>query len=207
MLTRIDYSPSPSVLDPTLSSQFTRVTAAEDIPLLYMFANTATEVVENYISRFLITRDITWTIAHNSNHSVYHSGWAQFNTNWTWMQLNNRWLNLPRTASAVGSVTLGIWGGDDVQLIEGVDYDVDLSTDPGRIKLYTWTNCYSVDHMKVVMTTGYGPTPDYVPMPIKQAVYLIAANLYENRGDSSSALITPAVEHLLANFVSPSFGY
>lgn len=199
MLTNLTYSPSTYPGDIYTLVQHARIDNNADATLLQMYADTATELVEAYLSRFLITRDVTWTIARDSNHPHQFAN-QTFLLPWYWGEwLRHPIVKLPRPATAITSVAMGIWGAADVPLIEGTDFATDFSLNCGRMKWLDTTyqnTCH--DHLTVVFTTGYGSTLGAIPTSIQHALMLLVTSVYERRGDESPAIWSPAVEALLA---------
>jgi uncharacterized phiE125 gp8 family phage protein len=83
--------------------------------------------------------------------------------------------------------------GDNATAVTVADvFNVDTYRTPGRLALrfgQTWpialreTNAIVIDYV-----AGYGSAADDVPAPIKQGILLMAASLYENRGDGCSTV-------------------
>ena len=83
--------------------------------------------------------------------------------------------------------------GDNATAVTVADvFNVDTYRTPGRLALrfgQTWpialreTNAIVIDY-----AAGYGSAADDVPAPIKQGILLMAASLYENRGDGCSTV-------------------
>jgi uncharacterized phiE125 gp8 family phage protein len=66
--------------------------------------------------------------------------------------------------------------------------------------LQTWpvTRGYRDDVMCEVVT-GYGANPSDVPLPLRQAILLLVAHLYANRGEVPAAL-PQAIDRLIGNY-------
>lgn len=167
-----------------------------DEDLLTMYALTATEMIESYLSRYLITRDVTWIASERPETSIY---WQQVQP-WQWSYfMKQSVVHLPRPASAVSQVAVGIWGEPDTLLTEDVDYWLDLTTTVGRLRWLssTYWTAYR-DHISVTFTTGYGLTSADVPVSIRHAIALLTTALWENRGDVAPDCWNPGIEALLA---------
>jgi uncharacterized phiE125 gp8 family phage protein len=88
-------------------------------------------------------------------------------------------------------------------------YSVEIVDEPGAIVLndgYTWptTTLHPSKPVKVIFVCGYGDTGSTVPYPIRQAILLIAADLFEHRelhvaGVSVQTMQTDRI--LLSNYV------
>jgi len=74
------------------------------------------------------------------------------------------------------------------QTLDSAEYDVDITTEPGRIKpAYekSWPSIRTVmNAVTITYTAGYA-SKDAVPFDIKAAILLIIGHLYENREDVS----------------------
>ena len=100
-------------------------------------------------------------------------------------------LHLPRyPLVSVDDVTVfGVDGTGQAITVSDV-FDIDTQQRPGRMALkfgQTWpialrdTNAIRIDY-----TAGFGPTPAYVPSPIKRAIRQMVGYAYEHRGDGCS---------------------
>lgn len=172
--------------------------------LLAVYAQSATEMVESYLSRYLLSRDVVWIASERPETSVY---WQQVQP-WQWSYFARQSiLHLPRPASAVSEVAVGIWGEPDTVLVEDVDYWVDLTTTVGRLRWLSSTYWTSYrDHISVKFTSGFGPTPDAVPVGICHAIALLATAWFERRGDVGTSIWDDAVEALLAPYKLSYYG-
>jgi hypothetical protein len=211
MLTRLSYSPSECPIDTdVLLRQHGRIDDASFAGLLESYALVATELVEQYLGRFLLSRAVTWTAASGKPKESPLSGSAfknSYNFFYTWLGQLRGWVELPRPASAVVSGKYVTWDGEEVELVEGDDFNTDLKSEPARLRfLNVQPLSMQIAHMEVEFTSGYGATPDAIPMPIKHALLLIVTNLYENRGDTAFGIWTDAVEALLAPYRIQTFG-
>jgi uncharacterized phiE125 gp8 family phage protein len=206
VLTTLTYSPSTCPITSALIIQHSRIDNSADANLVALYANVATEMVESYLSRFLINRSVTWTVAESGHHHQHHRD--VFLSPWPWSSfIRNPLVTLPRPASAVASVVLGVWGASDVTLTAGTDYVVDVTSPCGRIKWLTTAFQNSLkDHLQVTFTSGYGVDLTTVPTSIQMAIMLLTTALYENRGDTSPVVWSSAIESLLAPHRFTYFG-
>lgn len=194
---------TPTVSPVTLSfmREHTRVTSSWDDGLLSAYLVSATEMVEMYLSRYLLTRTVTWTVSEGGSHD--HVGPMYSMMPWQWSSfLRQPHMQLPRPCQSVTSVVIGIWGESDITLVEGTDYQLDLTGPLGRLRWIdsTFQNMLR-DHIQIVFTSGYGAIlTNAIPPPIIHAILLITTALYTSRGDDSPLIWTPAVVSLLANY-------
>lgn len=69
--------------------------------------------------------------------------------------------------------------------------------------LYSWpvsTTLYPVNPIYVTFTCGYGATPAAVPLPVRQAIMMLAGYYYENREADSKSFPSGVIDSLLANY-------
>jgi len=100
---------------------------------------------------------------------------------------------LPRyPLQSITSVTTFDTGNNATAVTVADVFNVDTYRTPGRLALrfgQTWpialreTNAIVIDYV-----CGYGSAADNVPAPIRQGILLMAASLYENRGDGCSTV-------------------
>ena len=100
---------------------------------------------------------------------------------------------LPRyPLQSITSVTTFDTGDNATSVTVADVFNVDTYRTPGRLALrfgQTWpialreTNAIVIDY-----AAGYGSAANDVPAPIKQGILLMAASLYENRGDGCSTV-------------------
>ncbi len=219
MLTRILYTPSVCPLTTDELCDYARLDDPSQLAILGLYGLAATEYVENYCNRFLLEREITWVCARDE-HQVIENRYGYLSLPFAydggfgtgvggglgWGMFWQRWLRLPRPASAVSSVILTDWDGNQTPLTLGSDYSLDLGTEPGRVRINLGTYAPCTANMQVTMTTGYGATAATIPAPIKLAVGMLAANLYTYRGEEGSSGLTTTVHALLAPYSFHSFG-
>jgi uncharacterized phiE125 gp8 family phage protein len=185
--------------------QHTRLMSVADSNLVQIYAQVATDLIEGYLGRYLLNRSVTWTAA---NDSQFTSGWNATLTPWAWSSfIAQPVLTLPRPASAIASVTVGLWGQPDVVLVQDADYNVDYLSAEARLRwISNGFNNTTKDHLVVVFTSGYGTTQAQIPSPILHAIALTTVALYENRGDTMPDLLSTAVMALLGNYRFFAFG-
>ena len=87
---------------------------------------------------------------------------------------------------------------------DGTETDVDDETyivdrgagQPGRVRLksgYSWPTHRNFASFIITFEAGYGDAAENVPGPIREAIKVIIANMFENRGDSKAAEEIPAL--------------
>jgi len=123
----------------------------------------------------------------------------------TWRLVLDRW-----PADRIVRVPLAPLQGLSAARVRGVDgalvavpvaaFRLDTLGEPGRVILTgvvpgpgTATSGIELD-----VVAGYGPLPDDVPMPLRQAIRMLAARWFEHRGDGSAPADTTLPEELTA---------
>ena len=163
-----------------------RVTHTDEDPYIQALLMTAQGQVESYLNRKLITQ--TW--------KAFFDDWPDGDA-----------IVLPfGQLQSVTNVKYTDSDGDQ-STFSSDDYIVDTDSEPGRVVLgynESWPTAtlYPSNPIEVQFVCGYGD-PSSVPMPIKHAIKITAADLYENRetilvGTITSSLQT--VKALLANY-------
>ena len=180
---------TPPALEPVpidVLRRHLRIDTLDDDDLLATYLSTARTMAEVFLNRALITQTLRWVTAHEPPASSFPM--FPFNA-WIyplWMPyslLFQRPVELPRSpVQSVASVKVGLWGQDDSTLDASL-YDLDISTEPARLKLLQGAGGFPSDHTIVEYVVGYGDSAASIPPPIVHAVMMIVAFLYENRGD------------------------
>lgn len=205
---------SPPAVEPVTVDQarlHCRIDTVDDDDILAIYIQAAREWAEMYLNRALITQTLTVAMAH----SRPHAGWPYLGLTaplfvlplwFTWNLVQRGNIELPRSpAQSVVSVAVGTWGQPDVTLVAGTDYDVDLTMQPGRLFVRPQTTSWPQDHVAITFTAGYGDTAAALPASIVNAILLIVAFLYENRGDVGGDMPT-AAKMLLTPYRLVTFG-
>jgi uncharacterized phiE125 gp8 family phage protein len=127
--------------------------------------------------------------------------------------VGNRDILLPYPPlTSVTSIQYTDTNGDN-QTLSSALYQVDTKHYIGRIRPEygeTWpsTRWADYDAMRVTFVTGYASAAA-VPVPIKQAIKLVAGDMWYNREDSTHAVRYPvamSAKSLTAAYAVPSFG-
>lgn len=94
-------------------------------------------------------------------------------------------MHLPRGPLQSVSSVQYLDDAGDLQTVATSVYDVDTVSDPGVISLaydQSWPSHRWTHHaVRMTFVAGYGAAPADVPMPIRQAIMMLAATWYENR--------------------------
>lgn len=166
-----------------------RVDNDEENALITILAQAAREMVEQRIGRSLITQTRTIKMDH--------------------FPLSSDTILLPY--GPVQSVTSIKYYVDEVeQTLSSSLYTVDTNSDIARIVIDdSWPSTDDdINVVTIVYVCGYGASSTNVPKPIKQAIYMLIAHLYENRqavvvsGSPTAVVEMPmGVEYLLSPYV------
>ena len=150
--------------------------------------NAATNLVEKYTNRKLLTQTVT----------EYFDGFPDTD------RFNLPYGNLSSITSVNYKDTSGSWTE-----LSSTYYSAETEEEPGKVVLndgYSWptTTLHPSKPIKVVYVCGYGASNSDVPQAIRSAILLIAADLFENRelritGLPSQRLQTDAI--LLSNYI------
>ena len=193
--------PALPVVTPALAQQHARIDSTYDTDYVSWLIETATDLAQQYLNRALITQTLQWSIAHDRSRLQGMLG-GTYGTAYSTMFPGNlgrqHSLELPRAPlQAVTSIVRGDPLEGDVTYAPTM-YGVSTTTDPGRVQIYG--NHYpdwSIHSLAITYVAGYGDTSDTIPTPIRHAVLMMVANLYEHRGDEDGGEMPTVVERLL----------
>lgn len=186
--------------------------------LLPLYIATARAWAETFLARVLITQTLRWTIGPGAPTQGPGMGLVPLTAPATLLApgtllvppLGFAWpprspLELPRNpVQSIASVKLGGLGITETTLAP-TDYDSDLATEPARMQLKAAGQPFPLQRLTVDFVAGYGDSGDAVPAPIRHAILLLVANLYENRGDAGGEMPATA-ERLLWPYRIVGFG-
>ena len=180
---------TPPAAEPVTTEELRRHAriAGEEADLAWLIT-TARERVEAASGRALINQ--TWTMTIDD--------WPSGDADW-WETLHHLvhedqvWLELPPSPlAAVPNVTVTTYDNADAPTVITVNdyWYVDTASEPGRLVLRSGES-WPVDERPGAMgvityVCGYGATGASVPAELRHAVLLLAAWMYEHRGDESA---------------------
>lgn len=166
-----------------------RVENDEENALISILSQAAREMIEQRIGRSLITQTRTIKMDYFPKYSDT--------------------ILLPY--GPVQSVTSIKYFDEEVELtLSSTLYTVDTNSDIARIVIDdSWPSTDDdINSVTIVYVCGYGASSSYVPKPIKQAIYMLIAHLYENRqavivsGSPTAVIEMPmGVEYLISPYV------
>jgi len=200
--------PPGQLLGTDLVRQHLRIDFGDDDNLLDLYQQTAVALAEQFLGRALLTQTLRWVIAEAPPPGQFplvpftafiFPLWIPYSL------LFHKPVELPRApAQSISSIGVGQWGQADRVLTSDL-FEADLGTEPARLRLLHGAGSFPSNHLTVQFVAGYGDDPAAVPPPIKHAVLLLTAHLYENRGDADSHP-PPPVKALLWPYRMMFFG-
>lgn len=187
-----------------------RVDYLDDDDLLGMYLTSARMLAEQYLSRALITQTLQWTVGRrmmpvaagpNPYVPLFFPGGNAFGL----PNMDRVPLELPRSPAQSVS-TVQISGPDGaLQTLDASSYVLDSLLQPANLRLLPDAINGPINFISITYIAGYGDNPQSIPMPIIHAVMMMAAYLYENRGDTD-AEIPAAARALMDPYRIITFG-
>lgn len=181
---RVKTPPAVEPVELDVVKRHCRVDSDYDDDLLTMYAITARTLAETWLNRALITQELVFTLANSpppTASPLVPQSLIVFPLNWP--PVIRKPISIPRAPCVAVSEVL--WGlVDEMTTADPEDYVVNIDVEPGQIMmkapLVPMIPAYS---MQMTYTAGYGDDGSAVPQPIVHGILLLAAGLYENRGD------------------------
>jgi len=174
---------------------------AEDA-LLMGLVRAATHTVEAYLGRALITRTLRLSLDKSPD-----TGFAPGFRIGVRVGPLDRALELPRPPLIAVSSIVTYDDADTVTTFAASNYLIDVAREPGRVVLRNgavWPAGADrvANAIQVTYTAGYGTHVGDVPEPIRQAILMLIAQLYEHRGEDLAMLdpMPPGARNLLSPF-------
>lgn len=191
----------PPVVEPVsvdLARRHCRIDSTYDDDLIEMYVTSARMWAEAWLNRALFTQTIrysvTWAPPPTATPLVPQS-LIVFPLNWP--PLVKAPIELPR--APVQAVSEIMWGPvDDMTLADPNDYTVNSNVEPGYVSVKPQL-LPRIPQQSMTITYTAGWTDDdltLIPMPIRHAILLLTAFLYEQRGDVNSDM-PPAAKALM----------
>ena len=199
--------PAEEPISVDLARRHCRIDTDDEDDLLEIYISSARSWAETYLARALVTQQLQWVVAREMPHrSMPYVNMPLslmvFPLWYPWAALHQHALELPRQpVVSVDAVASGHWGQPDVALTVAEDYEADPAT--GRLRIHRGWQDYGHDHLAVTFTAGTAASA--VLKPVTNAILLLTAFLYENRGDAGGEM-PPAAQALLSPFRLITFG-
>lgn len=182
---RVIEAPATEPVPVDLAKRHCRIDSDYDDDLVEMYVTSARLWAETFLNRALFQQklqySVTWAPPPTATPLVPQS-LIVFPLNWP--PLVKRPIELPR-APAV-SVEQILWGPlDNMTVATTDDYTLNLNVEPGYIAVKPQLLPQIPQQSMVIdYTAGYDPSDaSKVPMPIRHAILILTAFLYEQRGD------------------------
>jgi uncharacterized phiE125 gp8 family phage protein len=198
---RVIQAPTSEPIDIDLARQHCRIDADYDDTLLAMYVTSARIWAEAWLNRALFTTklqyNVTWAPPPTATPLVPQS-LIVFPLNWP--PLVKRPIELPRAPAQ--SVEQILWGAlDDMHVASTDDYQLNLGVEPGYVAVKPQLLPQIPQQSMVISyTAGYHDSdPAAVPAPIRHAILLLTAWLYEQRGDVTADM-PPAATLLMGPY-------
>jgi uncharacterized phiE125 gp8 family phage protein len=184
---RVITPPAEEPVDLDLVRRHCRVDADYDDDLLAVYQTAAREWAEGYLNRALITQELRYTITNSpppTASPLVPQSLIVFPLNWP--PLIRKPINLPRAPCT--KVIEVAWGPvDDLAVADEDLYTVNLGVEPAQVMIQpSLVPMIPAMSVRFDFAAGYGDTGVAVPMPIRSAILLLTAFLYEGRGDVNS---------------------
>jgi uncharacterized phiE125 gp8 family phage protein len=187
---RVITPPASEPVTVDLARQHCRIDADYDDALVAMYVTSARMWAESYLNRALFTQklqfNVTWAPPPTATPLVPQS-LIVFPLNWP--PLVKRPIELPRApCRSVEQITWGPLG--DMQIADPSDYDLNLGVDPAYVAVKpALLPRIPQQSMSIDYTAGFDDAdPAAVPAPIRHAILILTAFLYEQRGDVSAEM-------------------
>jgi hypothetical protein len=195
---RLEELTTPAEMPITLPSLKThcRIGHSADDDYLTELIAVATDVVEKYLGRRIITRSVRMWMdfipGTGNEYTLYGAGTAQIPVRYANIGIF-RWFDLFGTPVTAFTSLTYITNDGTTQVFDASNYIVDNADQnmPARIILQrgvVWPTDLQVAHsLAATYNLGYA-SAEVVPASIHHGVRLVAAALYSNRGDNADAM-------------------
>lgn len=184
-----------------------RIDTTFDDTYLGGLVTAARMLVEEHLARCLITQSLLWSVADAPMTGAPYPGMPAplqvLPLAFTWLTLQRRSIELPRSPVQSVDGVQQVAGDGTVSPVAAGAVNALLGSNPARLRINAAPP--SGGGFVVRFTAGYGTTADTVPRPIVQALLMLTAWLYENRGDAGGDWPV-VVERLLAPYRIVTFG-
>lgn len=181
----------PVALD--LCKLYLKVDGTHEDVLIEKIISAARQTIEAFTGRCLLRQE--WRATLNAGYAFERSDVLYLSQEKTRSQ---KGIELPKTPfiELLGAPTLiDDYGQHPIQ-----DYRVDTAAGHAKIHLFSKDLAQYSPHgtLQIDFAAGYGTDPKLVPEPLKQAILMMAAQLYENRIGINDNLSLPMGESILS---------
>lgn len=180
--------PDHEPLELDLVRRHCRIDHDYDDDLLALYLASARQLAESYLNRALMTQTLRYTITNSpppTASPLVPQSLIVFPLNWP--PLIRRPIELPR--APLQKMLEVAWGPvDDLKVAEDDLYTVNAGVEPGQVMIQpSLVPMIPAMSVRFEYEAGY-ETLDQIPQPVRAAILLLTASLYENRGDVEAAL-------------------
>lgn len=192
---RRTVAPAAPAVSTSDAKTWLRIDGNADDALVANLVEAATEMVERYVRRALVTQTLELVLDDFPRDPVALSFYGGYNLRRPALSAERLALLLPY-AAPLGSVASVIYDDEDgaAVTLDAADYRVDAKSEPARIvpslALGAWPDTVAEGGtVRVTYTAGYGSTAADVPALLRQAVLAVVQRLYDREcvGDCAEA--------------------
>jgi len=206
---RVQTPPAATPIDLDYAKRHLRIDHDDDDTLIEGYIAAATEWIEGYLGRALITTVFTQAIGDQPIANAWPmtpSPLLILPLAYSWPPLQPMPFRLLRSpVSAFGGIVTVNPDGTTEPLSPAA-YTLDMSSEPSAFRLTGTFGLLRGRHLIVTYTAGYGAAPANVPASIQLAVAMLTAYIYENRGDMQMDDLPTAVASLVNRYRLVWFG-
>ena len=181
----------------------------DNYQLIQSLANAATIKTEKYLGAPIGKRNFTYVITRGETelNDDYVHNWMSSSC---FFNVASHWIQLYAPVDSIDQVSIGVWGGDDIILVENNDYYVDLDSNYPRIVLSATLQFqdYFIKYknIKIKCTGGIHDIDGGIPYNIDTAIKLMTTSLFSNRGEESKDYNENGYRFLLEDYIVSPIG-
>jgi uncharacterized phiE125 gp8 family phage protein len=187
---RVLDAPGSEPVTVDVAKRHCRIDSDYDDDLIEMYVTSARMWAEAFLNRALFTQKLQYNITFSPPPTatpLVPQSLIVFPLNWP--PLVKRPIELPRAPCV--SVEQIMWGSvENMQPADTNDYTLNLLVEPGYVAVKPQLlPSIPQQSMSIDYTAGWDDSDaNAIPMPIRHAILLLTAYLYEQRGDVESAM-------------------
>lgn len=197
---KIEVVTPPTETPVTVSElkQQARVSDSSEDELLQSYIDAATDYLQDQTGMFFLNHSVIFYPVETAVQGVFSSGaWRrEFDSVASWSAATAQFPRSP--VSYVSSVEYRAVGSSGYTVISSSDYSLlaDRRLRFGSDFSFPAISHEFADPVRISATVGYGTTPGSVPAILRNAILILAAHFYDNRGGS---VLPRCVDQIIAN--------